>query len=113
MARNKDRAPVLDESTDASAGQAQVEGGASGAPPYANPALSDPAAVTGSAVGMTPEPDASTRYRVENGGYINGTNGKTFLHAGKLVDDRQYDVEHLRSQGIILKRIEAPASEVA
>lgn len=45
------------------------------------------------------------RYRVLNGGYLMYNGVRTALRAGKIVDDRNYDMPRLRGQGFRLELV--------
>lgn len=48
------------------------------------------------------------KYRVLNGGYIVERGFRVAMPAGKVIEDTQYDIEALRTQGIVLDDLTPP-----
>ena len=57
------------------------------------------------------EPPKVTKYRVIKGGTIAGNGLPQNLTTNKVIDDVNYDIASLESQGIVLERILPPAQE--
>lgn len=88
---------------------AKPQGGASGSPEetaHTNPSLVQAAPVVGSAVreGAAKGPSVRT-YVVEQGGPIMHRGSRGTLRAGKQINEANYDIPSLRSQGIRLREI--------
>jgi co-chaperonin GroES (HSP10) len=60
-----------------------------------------------------PNAPKARRYQVMNGGHVVFNGFKSAMPAGKIVESTQYDIEYLRSQGIVLEDIDPPSPPAA
>lgn len=107
--RREDELGAADNITSAQGGPPGIPGGASGVPTDATARLHS-TAVVGSAVEGAPADDVPVRkYRVKVGGSSSFGGTRTTIRPGKVIDERQYDIEMLKNQGIVLEEIPAAA----
>lgn len=85
--------------------RAQTPGGASGLPQTTQTAATQ---VKANVAAARPQIKVK-KYRVLNGGVVVFNGMRTALRAGKEVDERSYDLAHLKRQGIRLEEIQEDA----
>jgi hypothetical protein len=79
-------------------------GGAPGLPPSPNHILPGPLPVVGSFSGRPPGPKPK-KFRIMNGGFLVQGGVRVVIRAGKEVDETQYNLRFLKSQGFRLEEV--------
>ena len=55
--------------------------------------------------GIAPDVPAPPRFMVQRDQYVMSKGGRTLLRAGKIVDEHNFDLTALRSQGVMLEQV--------